>query len=71
MLCLCRLSREALAEALTTLGDAMTQEEVDKSLEVLTGKQTLEDALPTEVTAADFAQALGFETLPEGQPVAA
>lgn len=66
----CRLSREELVEALTTCGEPLSQEEMVSCMQALTGSQDIQDVLPEDVTAADFACGLlGFENALDVEPV--
>ena len=67
---LCRLSREELVQALTTCGEPLSQEEMMSCMQTLTASQDIQDVLPEEVTAADFACGLlGFENALDSEPV--
>ena len=66
----CRLSRDALIEALTTFGEPLSHEELVQCMETLTGSQEVLDVLPEDVTAEDFACGLlGFENTLDSEPI--
>ena len=56
------MSRSKLIQALTGSGEAMSEAELNAAAEALLGPgATLEDLVPAEVTARDFAEeVLGF-----------
>ena len=57
-----QLSRVALVKALRSQGEAMPAAELEACLAALTGAGAIDEALPTYITAPEFAQAvLGFE----------